>query len=416
MVESPKAVVLFSKVETQFVYQILDFLLETMLGPCINNQSQIACAEVLDAINFILASPPRPSALKAKSIGSMVKKLVSMGKASSAHVEKDLRARACLLLAACLEGRKDLHAHTELSRRLDTKALKNYGVELQINIMQMIHNSRITFRVLLESETDNLVYMQAALAAVITVTGELSKLEHLATQAQSARSTLVSLSADGGDSSSDEEYEENNAEKQRRRTSISMKLKELLNTSGSNKSGKATDNNSSDRAPKSAPGLGSWTDDGTLVATVEIWWRGQVEKVCFPLPIAARHLPSTAKAEFMSTVDLSTAEMRMTSLVGKMEEFDVDMNHNYEQSVKSPLFQLLSQFMEAFKLVMYGLVILMNLNVIMSPPSLNNPASTFYEYARGAQSLSGEETTGLFITLGLGFTNFVGRFRLSHLT
>ena len=62
---------------------------------------------------------------------------------------------------------------------------------------------------------------------------------------------------------------------------------------------------------------------------------------------------------------------------------------------------------------MYALVVIMNLNVLMSSDKLNRPIITFFT---GQKVLTWSECISLYITMLLGSLNFVGYFVSSKVT
>jgi hypothetical protein len=58
-----------------------------------------------------------------------------------------------------------------------------------------------------------------------------------------------------------------------------------------------------------------------MIGLIEIAWRGQVERICFPLPLEVKYLPSATKQTFLNEVIFTSAEKRMSSLFKKSDFF-----------------------------------------------------------------------------------------------
>ena len=63
------------------------------------------------------------------------------------------------------------------------------------------------------------------------------------------------------------------------------------------------------------------------ISTIEIWWRGQIERVSFPLPRASPYLSEDAKNVFLRSVDLSTTERRNRALLRECNVLIGDMRN-----------------------------------------------------------------------------------------
>ena len=169
-----------------------------------------------------------------------------------------------------------------------------------------------------------------------------------------------------------------------------------------NASDKAEDSNTGKRsAPKK---------EQPLLARIEIAWRGRVEAMVFPLPQKAPYLPHSWVANFMLEVDLTAAETRTGELITAVPVLIANMHHVYSCSQKSNLYTFLHHNVTSIKLVMYSFVVLLNLNVLMSPQSISHPAESVLNLLEGTSSLARHEVIGLGITLFLGCVNFLGYF------
>jgi hypothetical protein len=66
---------------------------------------------------------------------------------------------------------------------------------------------------------------------------------------------------------------------------------------------------------------GSISSSSSMIGLIEIAWRGQVERICFPLPLEVKYLPSATKQAFLNEVFITSAEKRMSSLFKKSDFF-----------------------------------------------------------------------------------------------
>jgi hypothetical protein len=147
-----------------------------------------------------------------------------------------------------------------------------------------------------------------------------------------------------------------------------------------------------------------------LLVRVEVAWRGAIEAVVFPLPQEAPYLPKSLTTRFMLEVDLTATESRVAELLKATPVFIANMQHVYACSQQSQLYTFLHRNVTSIKLVMYAFVVLLNLNVLMSPPTIGHPAQSAWELMSGTSTLDGSEVIGLGITLFLGCVNFLGYF------
>ena len=79
-------------------------------------------------------------------------------------------------------------------------------------------------------------------------------------------------------------------------------------------------------------------------------------------------------------------------------------------SAESALNAFLNTHLEQFKKLMYAFVMLLNLNVMLSPRSLNHPLEAALNHFNGKTPLPSNDAATLCLTLVLGGINFLGYF------
>jgi len=103
---------------------------------------------------------------------------------------------------------------------------------------------------------------------------------------------------------------------------------------------------------------------------------------------------------------LQTQEARQKLLIEETDVFMSEMEHVHSLSVRSPFYRRIKRNFVHIKQFCYALVVLLNLNVLMSPQSLKKPFILIVsgDYA----DLSPSRTVSLGITIVLGIFNFFG--------
>ena len=108
-------------------------------------------------------------------------------------------------------------------------------------------------------------------------------------------------------------------------------------------------------------------EEESMIGIVEVFWKGKVEKVCFPLPFQMKYLSKKTKKQFLHEVDLSTNDKRVTELLDNVDGFMTEMELIYNMAEQSSTFRFLNTNMPSFKIGIYFVVVLLNINIIMSP-------------------------------------------------
>jgi len=146
-----------------------------------------------------------------------------------------------------------------------------------------------------------------------------------------------------------------------------------------------------------------------LVGSVEVMWRGKVQRVCFPMPRQAHTLTAKTKRTFLDKTRLGTTSKRLELLFGSTDLFIAEMNWVHKISEESKLYRWIGTHLDSLRTLMYSLVVLLNVNVLLSPPSLSKPFKSLFGPGNYA-ALQSNERVSLALTFVLGGINFAGYF------
>jgi len=343
--ESTSVVKVFHGSELAVVSQLLALLIELMQGPCPGNQEEIMESDVFVAINNIIPA-----------LNTFDQELSVL---DPEHM--NIRGKSVILLAACLEGREDFDCHKSMIRKLEVGSLFEYQHLLEEEIRKM--RASAFGRLLSTIEEQKVTTLQAALIAVVTIRMELRQEQKVEKLEKASEATM-----DGDEAVSEiaEEEEKNGVLKED--SSLHLQRK------------------------NSQP----------LVGIVEVEWKGQIEKCVFPLPIELEYLTAATKNIFLDEVDLSTIEKRMSALIGSSDAFIAEMRVIHDKAEQSPLFRALHHHMPTFKNIVYGFVMLLNLNLLFSAKKLGfSPIISATNYLAGDLDLDILEVASLGLTLVL---------------
>jgi hypothetical protein len=357
--ESTFVVSKFTYIELDLVAQLLNTLIEAMLGPCAGNQELIAKSDVIASLNLVIhANNTRD---------------IELAKQNPRYM--GIRGLSCVLLAACLEGREDHVTHNQLERRLETVMLDDFRNELEVDIWVILTEAKSEERLPRLDEVERMKVMQQFLVAVTTVLTELGK---------------------HGDSSP--------------RVGAENKSGANPNEAAHNAPAKPGILEVAERRQKMAAAVAmlKGAKKEPLVGLVEIAWRGKVERTVFPLPFEIKYLSLKTKKAFLDEADLSTSEKRMKSLLKKSHRFSREMEIIYREAEQSKVYRILHKHLPMVKLANYGLVFALNLNLLLSPASLGAPAIALVEHIDGTHHLNSNERLSLFFTMITGVLCTIG--------
>ena len=333
----------------------LRFLTEACEGPCPLNQELVAHSDAIAAVNVII--PARRRVRHSWHTGQL-----------------DLQAEASVLLQACLEGRDDHRVHILLSKAVEVKALGKQQAQLKRQVYELTDRAVTEKRVLTELEAKRFDALNQELVANFTVTMELHHRNVFDDESLSGAALQSAAEKEAKESRQAREQQRHSRNKAKDQSAFSD-----LETGGVDKE---------ERKP--------------LLSIIEVNWRGRVHRVVFSVPIYMPFLTSSSRDAFISTVGLDTAELRASELVKEAPEFIREAKWVYECSMRSSVYQLLNSYMTNFKLCMYGMVVLLNLSVLMSPNKLNRPLSALQRHVNGHATLDIWELLSLLTTLSLG--------------
>ena len=350
--ESSLALSRFSELELDVVSQLMCLLTEVMQGPCAGNQEFIASSDVLVAVNSILPIMTQDFEVR---------------KALEDPKHVTVRGLACVLLAACLEGRKDRECHEHMERRIETAALSQYLVEVERDIRAL--RKATANRPWTDGETQRLKALNASLVAIVTIDVELKEDAH----------DLLAGGGGGGDKdSSDDEDDDGGGRMAKKGKSKKKKTKKR-------------------KKKKQTLEEEAIAGDGELWQLVEIAWKGKVERTVFPVPREMAFVSKARKEEFLTDVDLASAEKRMAGLIREADDIVREAVYTRNLAESSAFYRLLHHRMPAFKISVYGLVVLLCLNVTFAGEELSSPLRSLSRF--GTDKLDEYEELSVTVTL-----------------
>jgi hypothetical protein len=136
-----------------------------------------------------------------------------------------------------------------------------------------------------------------------------------------------------------------------------------------------------------------------LIGVVEIAWRGQVERTCFPLPFEIKYLSKSTKLRFLDEVDVSSSDKRMGALIKKCDFFIAEMDLIYTKAEQSPIYLFLHQSLTSFKVANYGLVVALNANMLLSKATVGSPFQTIIHHVQGDNQMNQFELARLVVVV-----------------
>jgi hypothetical protein len=321
-----------SALEHRLVMKLLDFFVEAMQGPCRENQELLATSDIVLSINSII--PVRCEQDK------RVRKGDPKHGIDEEPGHRSLRGRACLVLAAMIEGRKDETTHEELKGRLELPALSDLADDMIRRLLDIRRDAHWERRVPNENEMKEVETRQGILVAIRHTQSELEKTkpikEILASNARvkkkkkKRKNTLASclersvVAVVGDDDDEDDEYDE-----EEKIIKSIMKAKKIS----------FEDAKKSRKEQQQQRHSGLFFSNKKLVkqrhqfvGLIEIYWEGKIQRCFFPLPLYYSCLSQKSKDNFMNDplVDLSSADNRMKELLRRSDTLVDEMENIYE--------------------------------------------------------------------------------------
>jgi len=102
------------------------------------------------------------------------------------------------------------------------------------------------------------------------------------------------------------------------------------------------------------------------IVDLEVQWKDRIEVASFPVPKDSKYLTLKTKNEFLANADLATSEKRMKQLIADAPTFMAEMQQVYLLSERYPSYGWLNQNLTMYKWFQYGLVVILNLNILMA--------------------------------------------------
>ena len=381
--ETSIVVASFTGVELDLATQLLATLIECCQGPCAGNQVRLAHGDCCVALNSIMPAAAKEDAARSVS--------------DPRHV--DMRGQACVLLAALLEGRPDRKTHLQLDRRLEEAGLSAYRRKLEHGLRAMRRRATSADRLHTEEEMLRIHVLQRCLVGAVTVQTELQMGDPAKWVGGAAGSSSSSAAASGGDERDGEDEPDGD--------------------DGEASTGAGAEGGSKKRRKKKRKGVSAAEEEEeeSMIGIVEVFWKGKVEVVCFPMPFQMKYLSDKTKNAFLNDVDLSTSDKRVTALLDSVDGFMNEMEMIYHKAEQSSTFRFLNKNLPPFKVGIYFVVVLLNLNVVMSPSALEKPMQALLDDFSGDLTLNGYERVSLFVTMALNLIVTLGYFLIvGHLT
>jgi len=130
--------------------------------------------------------------------------------------------------------------------------------------------------------------------------------------------------------------------------------------------------------------------------SVEVFWNGRCTKVYFTASPETVALNEASKERFISIADISNQEARVKSLIGAVDDLDDEVKYQYKLS-QFPMYRWLSYYIVSIKKLTFGLVLLLNINVMLSTFDQFNPE----ESVAGSETFDLGTSSGITIFLGV---------------
>ena len=287
----------------------------------------------------------------------------------------NLASKACNMLNLMTEG-SDPTVISRLESAVDQSTIMRFSLLQREVIVRLQKQAKVEQRPLTTNEL-----VQAHRAHYV--------------MADACNVLLKIFGTDGQDKWMDEENDEM---EERYEVEQENSRQQLISVGGTIRSNKSTKKNQELDSDEST------THD--LIGTVELQFKKDIIPVKFPIPLAIRYLTKDTKTTFLNRTRLFATEKRINEMNNEMDVFlsEMDLVRAYVEQYQ--LFRLMHSNFAVFKAIMFATVVLLNLNIVMSPKALQSPVGAFAK----VDTLSNAEVTSLIITLSLGTFNFFGYF------
>eukprot|EP00615_Pteridomonas_danica_P000262 CAMPEP_0114358040 /NCGR_PEP_ID=MMETSP0101-20121206/22031_1 /TAXON_ID=38822 ORGANISM="Pteridomonas danica, Strain PT" /NCGR_SAMPLE_ID=MMETSP0101 /ASSEMBLY_ACC=CAM_ASM_000211 /LENGTH=1066 /DNA_ID=CAMNT_0001501009 /DNA_START=3077 /DNA_END=6274 /DNA_ORIENTATION=+ len=296
----------------------------------------------------------------------------------------DLRSLSCILLAATLEGREDDIIHGHLEKRLEKSSLEDFKSSLEEVIRSTIIDAKSQGRLMTSDEDTRMRTTKSALVAVDSVLIQLGQSISEVTRAIKPMAKTRSW----------------RTKKTNDTTSTTLR-DPLIGVVEIAWRGQVERTCFPGHAISTTPTQRK-ANNTALIGVAEIAWRGQVERTCFPLPFEIKYLSNATKLAFLDEVDVSSSDKRMGALIKQCDFFIKEMDLIYRKAEQSPIYLFLHSSLPSFKVANYGLVVALNANILLSDASLTSPSKAFTNHLSGADVMNTFELVSMLVTTCLG--------------
>ena len=375
MVESSATLRRFDEMDVNAAEACLNFLIEALQGPCPDNQlfvvTHMSPAPAIEVCKQIIPSP--------------------FSKTYSKDTKLRFQGCAVKFLAACLEGRRDSRCHDTLAELVEADMIR---VCRQTIIKRYENEKNRTMRRQSQIISPRLSMTQNLLLNFSDESDATKFEEEKRMRLDDAIGILVDLQSVTHELESTVEFlkRDHLQAPALQRESKRLKIERFENA-------KALD----------------FVKD--KIGTVEIFWNGRTESVCFPLPLTHRCLQASTKMDFLHGVDLSTTEKRMKELIVKAEDFFGEMKHLYQLEEKSPQFTIYGIHFNAYKFLKANLPEFKRyvyfFNVVLNVTVLAKQSLWEGSVDKGLND-QGKANSGLVMILLFGYTVISGYYILAE--
>jgi len=384
MAETQQAVMNMSVEELSLIRESLEFLYQAQDGnPA--NQYKVAFSDVPMAINLIVAADSPIEALLSQRSGE-----------GSGSARVGLHALCFRVLSSCLGNSHGSACHDRLRQLLEMNVLyeKARAIDTKCRIatarlilLRGVDTSKKATKQIYE-DMDALAHLWKIHFELFPGASERTKRRRLMGRESDLLEILVQV------------FEEHGVHAGARAISKVSARKETVSESD-------VEEDSSDDGDDNKEFGGVCAETivaRKLVGTVEVSWEGRLSRVCFPIPHQSHMLTQKTKLAFLNKTRLFTMEKRLEIMFDSTDLFIAEMCWVQFFSEYSTLYRIIGQHLTTLQLGIYSLVVLLNVNVLMSPPALGKPLKAAWV------DHSILEEPSLFFTFLLGALTLIGYF------
>lgn len=339
------------------VIRLLDFIVDAVQGPCEDNQQVVAETGLVAAYRTLLRSDFSARCLEGEdSVGVLPPGVTPILVATV----KEVKSKSIKAVIACLEGRQDAIIHDEILSKVDVADLRARLTELHLQYVSLSAQRAATLsgdelrewsKGFLEEGFDVLGLMEALVGHRASVRAEI-----MPTALTKAQLTALELDELPTDTS------EKDRERALQRVAMAMQYKEAH---------------------------GFFT---SRLRSVEVNFRGTLERVFFPVPSMCQHLLRSTKKALLANVVISSHDAKCKDFVERSQIICTEMVH-INMLARWGGYRVLKNNIVAIKSINFALAVLINLALLVS----FRADSAF----RGRATVQGEGMTELIQIMGV---------------